>query len=179
MTIYAETERLILRELLPTDDAGMFALDSDPEVHRFLGNRPVMHISEAQHYIAFVRQQYLDNGIGRWAVIEKATGAFMGWSGLKLVTEMTNGHERYLDIGYRFIRRYWGQGYATESAIAARNYAFGIMNASVVYGAASVANMASRHVLEKIGMTYVNDYYWQDIPCRWYELTKENYRKLI
>lgn len=44
MKIFAETERLILRELLPSDDYGMFELDSDHEVHRYLGNKPVTTI---------------------------------------------------------------------------------------------------------------------------------------
>ena len=80
-----ETERLLLRELLPTDDAGMFELDSNPEVHIYLGNKPVKSIEESREAIANIRQQYLENGIGRWAVILKETGEFIGWFGTDTV----------------------------------------------------------------------------------------------
>ena len=65
MRIFVETDRLILRELLPQDELGMFELDSDPEVHRFLGNQPVKDMERIREVITFVRQQYVDNGIGR------------------------------------------------------------------------------------------------------------------
>jgi ribosomal-protein-alanine N-acetyltransferase len=116
-----QTQRLILRELLPTDDQGMFELDSDPGVHLYLGNKPVTNIEQSRDVIAFVRRQYAELDIGRWAVIEKTTGNFVGWSGLKLITTIVNNHSNFYDIGYRFIKRYWGLGYATESAIAVRN----------------------------------------------------------
>ncbi|MCY1487117.1 hypothetical protein D3C87_204390 [compost metagenome] len=60
-----ETERLLLRELLPTDDVGMFELDSNPQVHIYLGNKPVTSIEQVREAIANIRQQYLENGIGR------------------------------------------------------------------------------------------------------------------
>ena len=90
MEKYLETERLILRELLPTDVVGMFELDSDPEVHKYLGNNPVRTIEETREIIKIICQQYLDNGIGRWAAIEKTSGEFIGWSGLKFIREYEN-----------------------------------------------------------------------------------------
>lgn len=80
-----ETERLILRELLPSDDKDMFELDSNPEVHKYLGENPVKNINQVQKVITMVRNQYQTNGIGRWATIEKETGLFIGWSGLNLL----------------------------------------------------------------------------------------------
>ena len=58
-----ETERLILREIISADLEGMFELDSNPQVHRFLGNKPVKHIDESRLYIEKIRQQYTGNGI--------------------------------------------------------------------------------------------------------------------
>lgn len=48
--------------------------------------------------IESIRKQYFDNGIGRWAVIEKESNNFIGWSGLKFVREETNNHIEYLDV---------------------------------------------------------------------------------
>ncbi|WP_448698435.1 hypothetical protein ACFGVR_16495 [Mucilaginibacter sp. AW1-3] len=53
--IFAETERLILRELLPTNAIGMFELDSSAEVHRYLGNNPLTEIQQSRDTIVFVR----------------------------------------------------------------------------------------------------------------------------
>jgi RimJ/RimL family protein N-acetyltransferase len=107
MQIFVETNRLTLRELMPSDETGMFELDADAEVHRYLGNKPISTMDEVRQVIALIRDQYVQNGIGRWAVIEKATGHFMGWSGLKLVKELINGHINYYDLGYRLMKKHW------------------------------------------------------------------------
>ena len=71
MKIFIETKRLILREILPTDVDGLFELDSDPEVHKYIGNKPIKDKNQIIDIINFIRQQYKDNGIGRWAIIDK------------------------------------------------------------------------------------------------------------
>jgi ribosomal-protein-alanine N-acetyltransferase len=172
-----ETERLILRGLLPGDAAGIYELDSNPEVHRYLGRKPITTIEEAQAVIAFIRQQYADNGIGRWAMIEKATGGFMGWTGLKLITTLTNNHINYLDLGYRMMPRYWGKGYATESAAASVLYAFKQLQAKAVYGMADVDNKASRRVLEKAGLRYVETFDYEGDAHDWLRLMREEWEQ--
>lgn len=173
MKIFAETERLILRELMPCDDAGMFELDSDPEVHLYLGNKPVTSIEQSREAIAFIRSQYIENGIGRWAVIEKATGNFMGWSGLKLITTEINGHTMFHDIGYRLIKKYWGKGYATESAIAALNYGFNELNLTEIYGMADVDNKGSNNILKKIGLSFIEVFDYDGIMHNWYKVERK------
>jgi [ribosomal protein S5]-alanine N-acetyltransferase len=170
MNIFAETERLILRELVPSDADGMFELDSDPEVHRYLGNKPLTDKKQAAEVIEFVRQQYITNGIGRWAVIEKRTGEFLGWSGLKLVTEETNGHINYYDLGYRLIRRHWGKGIATESGRAALQYAFQSLQAKEVFAMADCENHSSNHVLQKLKFQLIETFHDEDVPHYWYKI---------
>ncbi|SHJ58004.1 Acetyltransferase (GNAT) domain-containing protein [Hymenobacter daecheongensis DSM 21074] len=169
MHIFVETDRLILRELLPTDEAAMFEMDADPEVHRYLGNKPVTTIEQSRALIAFVRQQYVENGIGRWAVVEKQTGAFVGWSGLKLVAGPTNGRTNYHDLGYRFLRRYWGRGYATETAVASVRYGFDVLRLPRICGIADVRNVASNQVLQKAGLRFGNTFDLNGLPHHWYE----------
>lgn len=84
MKFYLETERLILREILETDIEGMFELDSNATVHKYLGNNPITSKDQAAKIIQFIRTQYEELGIGRFAAIEKSSGDFIGWSGLKL-----------------------------------------------------------------------------------------------
>jgi ribosomal-protein-alanine N-acetyltransferase len=169
MQVFIETKRLILRELLPTDAKGMFKLDSDPLVHQYLGNKPVTNIQESHDVIAMIRQQYAELGIGRWAVIEKETGNFIGWSGLKLITTTVNNHSDFYDIGYRLIRQYWGNGYATESAMAVMQYGLHQMQLKTIYGMADIDNAASNHVLQKIGLKFVEQFNYDGIACNWYK----------
>lgn len=175
MRFFIETERLILRDLLPTDDAVMFELDSNATVHRYLGNNPIKTIEEARNVIAIIQEQYARNGIGRWATIEKASGDFIGWSGLKHVTDATGDDNHYYDVGYRLIPRYWGKGYATEAAKAALEYGFTTMNLEEVIGTANVENIASRKALEKCGLQFVKNYMWNDIKCDWLKITKQEW----
>lgn len=168
-----ETERLLLRELLPTDDVGMFELDSNPQVHIYLGNKPVTSIEQVREAIANIRQQYLENGIGRWAVILKETNEFIGWSGLKLEKNV-NGYETFYDLGYRFIQKHWGKGYAYETAKAFVDFGFNDMKLEKINAYADFDNLASRRVLEKIGMHFVNAFDDEGTQEAWYEIKNPN-----
>lgn len=168
-----ETERLLLRELLPTDDIGMFELDSNPQVHIYLGNKPVTSIEQVREAIANIRQQYLENGIGRWAVILKETNEFIGWSGLKLEKNV-NGYETFYDLGYRFIQKHWGKGYAYETAKAFVDFGFNDMKLEKINAYADFDNLASRRVLEKVGMHFVNAFDDEGTQEAWYEIKNPN-----
>jgi [ribosomal protein S5]-alanine N-acetyltransferase len=177
MSIKLETERLILRELQPSDDIGMFELDSNPLVHQYLGNNPIHTIKEARNVIDLVRSQYDRNGIGRWATIEKESGNFIGWSGLKFIEEPENNRVRFYDVGYRLMPKYWGKGYATESAKAAIDYGFTQLKLNEIIGSANVENTRSRRALEKCGLTFVEQFYWHGIHCDWLHISKEKWEQ--
>lgn len=173
MKFNIETERLILRELRITDLDGMFELDSDPEVHKYLGNKPVKTKKESQKMLESVLEQYQERGIARFAAIEKSSGDFIGWSGLRLNTEYNmNGFTKYYDVGYRLINRFWGKGYATESGKAAVNYAFNTMNLPELYATTHIENQASHNALLKIGLAYIEDFYFEEekLNLRWYKI---------
>ena len=172
MKVILETERLLLREILPTDLDGMFELDSDPEVHRYLGNRPATNKKQLEEVIAFIRQQYADNGVGRWAIVGKSTNEFMGWAGLKWVEDTINQHTHYYDLGYRLNRKYWGQGIATESAIASLNYGFRTLELTEIMAAAHVENQASNKVLKKVGFHQVETFVYDNAEHHWYTMNR-------
>lgn len=179
MKIFAETDRLILREILPTDIDRMFALDSDPEVHKYLGSEPVKNRNQTIDMISFIRQQYVDYGIGRWAIIDKNTTTFIGWAGIKFVTELTNGHKDYYDLGYRLIKEYWGNGIATEAASASLNYAFEKLNTTKIYAIADVKNTNSNKILKKIGFTLIEQFDLDGVEHNWYNIGKKEHRKKL
>ena len=175
MNIYLETERLILREIVPEDVEAFFAMDSNPEVVKYVGIQPLTDIIQSVEMIKSIRNQYTENRIGRWAVIRKEDGKLVGWSGLKLIKEINN-HQNIHDLGYRFTPEYWGKGYAKETSIAVLNYAFNEMKLDQVFAYADVENYVSNHGLRKLGFEEKETFIDEGDNCFWYELKKENFK---
>lgn len=164
-----ESERLYYREVLPSDDESLFSMDSDSDVFRYMGKKPLAEIQESRKYITDVRQQYSKDGLGRRAVILKETGEFIGWAGLKLEHNV-NGHASFYDIGYRFMKKHWGKGYATEAARFFTDYAFTVLQLEKINGCVMMGNTASRRVLEKAGLQFVEEFdYLGTEKWAWYE----------
>lgn len=175
MKIFTETDRLLLREVVPTDQDGFFELDTDPDVHTYLGNKPITTIDQAQEAVQFIRQQYIDHGIGRWAVIEKESNAFVGWSGLKLITAPINGLSNYHDLGYRFVKSSWGKGYATEAALATIHYGFTTLKLDKICAIADIQNQASNRILSKIGLQRTDEFEYENTPHYFYKITRDEW----
>gem|GEM_PF-273292 len=125
----------------------MYELNSDDEVLRYTGNSAFGSVEDARGFLSNYNN-YKKNGYGRWVVINKESKEFLGWCGLKYHSE------GFTDIGFRFHRKYWGTGYATESANSVLEYAFNTLGLTEIIGRASQDNIASIKVLEKIGMKF-------------------------
>ncbi len=174
MKIFIETEKFILREILETDVEGMYALDSDPEVHKYLGNKPIISMDAALATIQHVRKQYEENGIGRWAIIDKASNEFVGWAGLKYEQNLRTNYN-YYDIGYRLLRKYWGKGIASKAAEVSLEYGFNQLNLNEIFAAAQVDNAASNKILTNIGLKFVETFEFRGAVNNWYKLDKSEY----
>lgn len=150
-TIVLETERLILREFEIQDARGFLELNADPDVIRFTGDQPFEDEAEA---LAFIKNYhpYQRDGYGRWVCILKENNEFIGFCGLR-----KDDNRQETDIGFRFCRRFWGKGYATESAKACIEFGFSTLNLPCIIGRASMNNKASIRVLEKVEMKYVSE----------------------
>ncbi|WP_304198747.1 GNAT family N-acetyltransferase [Flavobacterium alvei] len=174
MDLILETDRLILREFKLSDAEAFFAMDSNPKVHQYLWNKPVQKMEETIEIIEFVRKQYIENGIGRFAMISKDTNEFIGWAGLKHNTEKVNNKINFYDIGYRLDEKFWGKGYASEATFAWLKYAFETMNIKTIEAAAHTENVASNRILQKIGMQMTEQYLEDGISWNWYQLDNNN-----
>jgi len=167
-----ETERLLLREFELSDSQAMFDLNNDPEVLRWTGDPPFDSVTHASEFLEKY-SDYNTNGYGRWAVIEKETGNFIGWCGLKL------NEQNLIDLGYRFFQKDWGKGYATESARACLGYGFLALGMKEIIGRVARDNPASVRVLEKIGMTF-----WKEDACKgivdslYYKIDRKTYHEV-
>lgn len=178
MNAKIETERFYLREVIPSDENGIFELDSNPAVHTYLGNNPITKIEDVRKYIEFLNKQYKENGIGRWAVIDKFTQEFIGWSGIKLIKEPMNNHNNFYEIGYRLLEKHWGKGIATETTIALLEYAFENLKTEKVYAICHIENEGSKNVLLKSGLKLIETFDYEGIEHNWFEINKKEWLNL-
>ncbi|TSJ42520.1 GNAT family N-acetyltransferase [Fluviicola chungangensis] len=146
-----ETPRLFLREMTPDDAENAYMLNLDPEVLRYTGDDPFEGVEEARKFLENY-ESYQKYGFGRWAMILKETGEYLGWCGLKYTPELDE-----FDIGYRLMKKFWGKGYATEAAEACLDLGFNQFGMETIVGRAMPENGASVRVLEKIGLTYLKN----------------------
>ncbi len=169
--IHLETERFLMREFISSDADVIYALDSNREVMRYLGNNIMIDKASAIQTIQHVRKQYEDNGIGRWMIIDKSSGEALGWAGLKLEPTEINGHNNYMDIGYRLLQQHWGKGIASECAKACLEFAKNELKLNKLHATAHVDNRASNRILQRIGMTRIATFDLDGEECNWYEIT--------
>lgn len=174
MDLTIETPRLLLRQMLPDDAQALFEMDSNPNVHRYLGNEPVESIDAVYGYINHIRGQYESNGIGRFSVVLKTTGEVIGWAGIKYITEPENGRVDFYDLGYRLQEKHWRKGYALEAAKAWLDHGFNQMKIPQMVGTVHIDNAGSNAILQKIGMVKTAEYLHHDLPCNWYEINNPN-----
>jgi RimJ/RimL family protein N-acetyltransferase len=170
MNLILQTNRLILRPLQLSDAKSFFEMDSNPNVHRYLWNKPTQDINETITTIKFVQQQYIDHNIGRFAIILKENNQFIGWAGLKFNTETVNNKTNFYDIGYRLNETFWKKGYATEASFAWQKHAFQTMKIKRISAAAHTDNVPSNKILQKIGMTMTEKYLEDNISWNWYDM---------
>lgn len=177
MNIHIETERLIIRDIEEYDVKGIFELDSDPEVHEFLGKKPIKTIEEAKQMIDFIRDQYVKNGIGRWAITDKKTGDFIGWTGLKYEERLREDFN-YYDLSYRLKKQYWGNGIATETSIESLRYGFEKLDLKEIGAAADLNHLVSNKVLKKIGLKFIETFDFEGVPHNWYNIRKTEWLEI-
>jgi ribosomal-protein-alanine N-acetyltransferase len=175
MDVYIETERLIIRNFEDSDVNGIFKLDSDPDVHTYLGNNPIKTIDQAKEIIDGVKKQYETNGMGRLAIIDKKTEEFIGWSGIKYEQEVREFD--YYDLGYRLRKKYWGKGIATEASIESLNYGFDELKLQKIGAGADIDNIASNRVLQKVGFKLIDKFNFEKVAHNYYEITKSEWIK--
>lgn len=161
-----ETERLYCRNLTSADAQAFFDLNEDPEVLKYTGDTPFSQVTDAKDFLNNYTE-YQKQGYGRWAVIRKSDGVFLGWCGLKYHSDMDQ-----VDLGFRFFRKYWNRGYASESAQGAIIYAFSDLELDRLIGRVQEGNEASVHVLKKLGFQLERKFDFEGKPGLLFGLDK-------
>jgi [ribosomal protein S5]-alanine N-acetyltransferase len=145
-----ETDRLIIRRYTAADEENFFRLNGDPEVMRYI--REPKDRSECSLFLKrnllFYQQHPL---MGRWAMMEKDSNTFIG--SFAIIPVETTDSKRHTDIqlGYALLKDHWGKGYATESTLAGRQYAFDVIKLPLIVAITETANVASQKVLLRSG----------------------------
>ncbi len=153
MEVILETDRLLLRRYVEEDAEAFFELNSDPRVLQFVPDSALVDIEQArQILIDHPIADYRKHGFGRGACILKSTGEQIGFAGLKYLEELGE-----VDVAYRLLPAFWGQGLATEAALASVRYGFDQLGLKRIIGLAMPENVASIRVLEKAGLRYTEE----------------------
>ena len=143
------TERLELRAFEPGDLEALHAVNGDPEVTRFM--KPYPTIEHTRRTLDIHVREARAGNPAFWAVIERASGDLIGDAGVGLV----DGIGPEFELGYALGTPWWGRGYATEAALAVRDYALGELALPELIALVQPGNAASINVVQKIGMERV------------------------
>ncbi len=143
-----ETPRLRLRPMQPDDLDALLAIFGDPRVMAAFAEPPFGRTQMARWLQRNLAHQAA-HGYGLLAVLLRSGGALIGDCGLEI---MEVAGAPAAELGYDFRADYWHQGYATEAAIAVRDYAFGHLGLARLVSLIRVGNEASRRVAERVGM---------------------------
>jgi ribosomal-protein-alanine N-acetyltransferase len=147
-------------------------MNSDPAIMKYVGDGSTRNHEQMIKELEMLISHYTRKpGLGIWATILKDTDRFVGASGL---VHYDNTPE--IEIGYRIQKEHWNKGYATEASLGLLKYGFESLDLNKIVSSAHVANVASRRVMEKIGMTYVDDRLHYGYLQAYYEIERFNYR---
>lgn len=166
-----ETARLRLRRFTPDDLDDLARLLADPRVMRHLGVEAGKTFSREESAAALTNfiEGWDRRGFGRWALVEKATAAFVGLCGFR-------SFEGEPELLYLLRAECWGRGLAAEAARASLRYAFEELHFERVVAVTRPEHTASRRVLERVGMRYEGEVRSHGVELMGYAMTSEEFR---
>jgi RimJ/RimL family protein N-acetyltransferase len=145
------TERLLLRGWSPQDRVALRAINADPRVMEFLGDP--LTSDQTGMLVDRIEAKFVAQGFGFWAVEIPGVAPLIGFVGLN-VPNFDAPFMPAVEIGWRLGADYWGQGYASEAALAAMQFGFNIAELHEIVAFTNERNIRSRRVMERIGMTH-------------------------
>ncbi len=143
------TERLLLRRWRQQDLAPFAAMNADPRVMEFFP-RPLDH-QTSDDLIGRFEAHDEEHGFAFWALEERATGEFAGFTGL-MRFDFNAPFSPGVEIGWRLPVAFWGRGLASEAALASLAFGFATLKLPEIVAFTPTANLRSRRVMERIGM---------------------------
>jgi len=171
--VVLETERLYLRRMEQSDFPSLCRIMQDEKV--MYAYEHAFDDGEVQTWLDRQIERYKNYGFGLWAAVLKENGEMVGQCGLTMQDYLD---KQILEVGYLFQRAYWHRGYASEAAIACRDYAFAKLDAEEVFSIIRDTNIASQNVAKRNGMKmvdkFVKHYYGIDMPHLLFSVKRVN-----
>lgn len=145
--IITSSNRLILEELSQQHFPDLCTLLASPKVQKYF--KKTLNLEETQDFLNKSMKRQQKDGYSFWAVVRKNDGVFIGICGL--LAQLVDDFQE-LEVGYRINDKYWGEGYATEAALACMKYAKDKSLAKSIISCILPENIASVRVAQKNGM---------------------------
>jgi RimJ/RimL family protein N-acetyltransferase len=171
-----ETRRLLLRRWRSEDLEPYARICADAEVMQYIGDGSPLTREQSEAQISGFIRNWEEYGFGLWAVEHKASGAFVGFVGLAYQPGWDVDEHR-TEVGWRLDPAYWGQGLATEGAVASVRYGFEEIGLERIISIIQPANAASRRVAEKAGLALQGETRWRDNDVVWYAIDRPDLRR--
>jgi RimJ/RimL family protein N-acetyltransferase len=161
-----QTERLRLRLFTLADEQIMFELNSDPEIIKYAEATPARDLQEARQRLEQgPLADYEKYGYGRFAVELKETGNVIGFCGIKYLPELD-----LPEVGYRYLKEYWGRGIGTEAARVCVDFARDDLKIKKLVALIVPENTGSIKIAEKLGMSKGPLIHVYDVDAIQYEM---------
>jgi len=174
LDFWLTTDRLGLRQFTPADRDWLVDLYADPRVTRHLGGIRTAAQVEAMLATRILEYYVAHPGLGIWMTVERASGARVGFHLLNNIQG-----ESIIQVGFALEESCWGRGYGTEMAAAVLRYGFTGLDLPLIVGMATLTNIASQRVLEKIGLerrgerAFPHPAYAAEGPMAWFERERD------
>jgi len=165
-----ESERLIFREFTLDDLPMLIKQRSDPDVNKYLGGTKLQNPEALAKRIRFYMSCYESHGFGTCAMIWKPTGEMIGSAGLQPLDGTDD-----IEVGYSLVKEFWGKGIGTEAARAWLEHGFRNHGLDRIVAIAVPENIASRRIMEKLGMHYEKTEFHYDAECAFYSISKDEF----
>lgn len=144
------TLRLTLRPLQDADAAVLYHIYQQEGVLTYFPSPTPPPLKSVERFIAGQEQHWQAHGYGNWAVTRSGEEEIIGWAGLQFLKELDE-----TEVGYLLAPAHWGKGYATEAAQAALCFGFNRFDLDHIIALVHPDNLASRRVIEKCGLHYL------------------------
>ena len=165
------TPRLRLEPMTDAHLDGLFALNSDPAVMRYLSGTPETR-EDTQAMIERVKARWAEWGYSWWSFIEQDTGEIIGAG---CIQHIDRDRANPLEIGWRLRPDRWGQGHASEAARAMAAFAFETLGAPNLCAVCRPDNTGSARVMQRLGMAYRGMERWYDTDCVVYAMSRDEW----
>ena len=166
-----ETERLLLRQFTMDDLDDLYFIYSHPDLSKYLSNEQPLRLDQTRAAINSIIESWQQHKFGVWAVVYKKHRKLIGHCGLKFLENTPE-----VQIGYLLLKDYWRRGFGTEAAAAVLKYGFDVVKLERIVAIAKPENIASRRVMEKVGMKYEKDAYFYENDVVYYSLSRQGYQ---